>query len=118
MKIAWKTVGVGLWIGAINGIFGGGGGMLAVPALTGLGLKEKQAHATAILVILPVCFLSLIPYLFSGAWDFSVAIPTAIGVLAGGVLGASLLSKLSGKKVTVVFALLQAVAGAWLLFSK
>jgi uncharacterized membrane protein YfcA len=116
MKLAWKTVGIGFGIGAINGVFGGGGGMLAVPALEKLGLKEKQAHATAILVILPVCALSLIPYLFSGAWDFSVTIPTSLGVLAGGVLGASLLSKLSGTKVTAIFSILQAVAGAWLLF--
>ena len=47
---------VSLFIGAINGLFGAGGGMLAVPCLTYVwGLDEKSAHATAIAVILPLC---------------------------------------------------------------
>ena len=44
----------GTAVGAANSLFGGGGGMLAVPLLCATGYAEKQAHATAILVILPV----------------------------------------------------------------
>ena len=116
MKTGWKNWGVGAGVGIVNGIFGGGGGMLAVPALRGLGLAQKKAHATAILVILPVCLLSLIPYFFKGYWSSAVAIPTAIGVVSGGLLGAKLLSVLSGKWVNLLFALLQALAGGWMLF--
>ena len=117
MKTAWKKVAVGLGVGFANGVFGGGGGMFAVPALNKLGLENKQAHATAILVVLPVCILSLLPYLWGGFFEAKVAIPTAIGVFIGGGLGAKLLSKLPGKRVGQLFALLGAVAGLFLLVS-
>ncbi|MBO5363666.1 MAG: sulfite exporter TauE/SafE family protein [Clostridia bacterium] len=105
-------------IGAANGLFGGGGGMVAVPLLGKTGLDEKRAHATAILVILPVCILSFALYAWKGLYDFSVLIPTAIGVTAGGFLGAKLLGKMPVKAVNLIFAVLQAVAGGFLFFSK
>ena len=53
--------------GAVNGIFGGGGGMIVVPLLTSVGQKPPLvAHATAILVILPVSLASAIVYLVGG----------------------------------------------------
>ena len=113
-----KSVAVGALVGMVNALFGGGGGMLAVPALRGLGLKEKKAHATAILVILPVSALSFLWYAIGGNYDVSVMIPTAIGTLFGGLLGAKLLGRLPIKIVTILFALLQAFAGAWMLFFK
>ena len=57
-----KSIALGMGIGATNALFGGGGGMLAVPALKLLGHAEKQAHATAIAVILPVSALSFFWY--------------------------------------------------------
>ena len=53
----------GLAAGLINGIFGGGGGMIVVPMLVHL-LKclPKKAHATAILIILPLSLVSGIFY--------------------------------------------------------
>ena len=110
-----KSLALGGGIGAVNALFGGGGGMLAVPALQGLGLDQKQAHATAILVILPVSALSFLWYLFGGLYDINIIIPTAIGTLAGGLLGAKLLGVLPVKTVTVIFAVLQAAAGLWML---
>ena len=90
--------------------------MLAVPLLRAGGLPDRKAHATAILVILPICLSSLFLYFFKGLYDFSVLIPTALGVTAGGLLGAKILNLVSGKTATVVFALLQLLAGVWLLF--
>lgn len=50
--------------GILSGFFGGGGGMLVVPALTLImKLTEKQAHATAIAVILPVTVVGAVTYL-------------------------------------------------------
>ena len=49
-----KSIVCGAATGAANGLFGGGGGMIAVPLLRAQGLEEKRAHATAIAVILPV----------------------------------------------------------------
>lgn len=103
-------------VGAANGIFGGGGGMIAVPMLKKTGLDEKRAHATAILVILPISLLSFFLYAVKGMYDFSVLLPTALGVSAGGVLGAKLLGGLNAKSVNVAFAFLQFAAGAFLVF--
>ena len=53
----------GLAVGFANGFFGAGGGMLAVPVLTFImGLEEKKAHATALLIILPLSIISSIIY--------------------------------------------------------
>ena len=45
--------------GLINGFFGGGGGMILVPLLTGkCGLDQRRAFATSVAVIAPLCALS------------------------------------------------------------
>ncbi len=106
----------GCVVGLANSLFGGGGGMLAVPMLAKTGMSEKQAHATAILVILPISLFSFILYALRGFYQAEVLIPTAIGVTAGGFLGAALLGKLPTKKVNFVFAALQLIAGLCLLF--
>ena len=103
-------------VGLANGLFGGGGGRIAVPMLQSTGLEEKNAHATAILLILPVSVLSFVLYAWKGLYDFSVLIPTAIGVTAGGLLGAWLLGRLPVKTVNIIFAFLQAAAGLSILF--
>ncbi len=103
-------------VGLANSLFGGGGGMLAVPMLRRAGLEEKRAHATAILLILPICLLSFLLYAAKGNYDVSVLIPTAIGVSVGGFLGARLLGKLSIKAVGLTFAFLQLLAGVFLVW--
>ncbi len=112
-----KSVFLGMGIGATNALFGGGGGMLAVPALRLLGHREKAAHATAIAVILPVSALSFLWYFIGGLYDVNVLFPTAIGTVVGGLLGAKLLGALPQKAVSYVFAALQLVAGLWMLFA-
>lgn len=109
-------IGCGVALGAANSLFGGGGGMLAVPMLQKTGYQEKSAHATAILLILPVSLLSFIFYVFRGFYEPNVLLPTAIGVTAGGVLGAAWLGKMSTKKVSLLFSVLQAAAGIFLFF--
>ena len=107
----------GTVVGAANSLFGGGGGMIAVPLLTKTGLEEKRAHATAILVILPISAVSFLFYVMRGIYDLSVLIPTALGVTVGGAFGAKLLGKLPVKTVNLVFAGLQAAAGVFLFLS-
>ena len=106
----------GIAVGAANGLFGGGGGMLAVPLLQRVGLDEKGAHATAILWILPISVMSFVLYAAKGYYRSEVLIPTAIGVTVGGILGAKLLGRMPVKTVNLVFAVMQALAGAFLIF--
>lgn len=108
----------GAAVGVANSLFGGGGGMIAVPMLQKTGLQEKQAHATAILLILPVSLLSFVFYVWKGLYDFSILIPTSLGVTAGGALGARLLGRLPVKTVNILFAILQFTAGIFMVFFK
>lgn len=103
--------------GLLNGLFGGGGGMVVVPLLTNV-LKEEPriAHATAILIILPMSILSGLLYAVFGNYDFSLGLPVGIGVIVGGVLGAVLLKKLSNYYLTVIFCVVMLIAGAKMLF--
>ena len=107
----------GLLIGGVNGLFGAGGGMLAVPILSFvLGLSESKAHATAILVILPLCFASTVVYLLSNSVDYVVLIPTVLGVIIGGIVGAKLLKVLPEIVLFCVFNFLVIVAGLKMIF--
>ena len=107
----------GIIAGTVNGLFGGGGGMIVVPMLMIFLKKEaKTAHATAILIILPLSIVSAIFYALFGSLDVSVAIPTTIGVAVGGAIGAFLLSNLSSKYIVIIFAAVMVAAGVKMLF--
>lgn len=105
----------GVGAGLANGIFGGGGGMIVVPMLIML-LKypSKYAHATAILIILPLSLTSALFYVAFGI-NVSTLIPVSIGVILGGIIGAILLSKLSNKWITIIFSIIMVVAGVKML---
>lgn len=101
-------------VGFINGFFGGGGGMIAVPAMTIImKTKPKIAHATALAVILPVSIISAITYLLSGdiSIELSPLLLAGAGVILGGIIGALLLKKINNKLLIKLFAVVMLVAG-------
>ena len=105
VKDRLSKIGTGALVGLANGLFGGGGGMIAVPLLKKLGMEERSAHATAIAVIFPVSVASFLVYAYGGFCDFSVLIPTAIGVFLGGIIGAKLLQTLPERTVKILFSI-------------
>ena len=103
--------------GLANGFFGGGGGMLLVPLLTRwCGLDQRQAFATSIAVILPLCALSSAIYWLRGGLDFLLALPYLAGGLLGGFLGGRMFKKLNMAWLRRAFALLILYGGARALF--
>lgn len=91
--------------------------MLAVPCLTYvLVLEEKRAHATAIAVILPLCLVGTIVYALRGTYQNEVILPVAIGVTLGGILGATLLKKMSNDALSFLFYALMTFAGFKMIF--
>ncbi len=83
-EIPWRYLAAGAAAGLCNGFFGGGGGSVLVPALTGFcKLEQRKAFATSVAVILPLCALSAGIYLWRGGLDLMTALP----YLAGGALG-------------------------------
>ena len=103
--------------GLISGMFGGGGGMVCVPVLTMLlKLPEKEAHATTLLIMLPLCTCSLITYFITNTFVWQQVGVIALAFVVGGVLGAILLKKLNNVVVGFIFAGIVIVAGVKLLF--
>lgn len=93
-----KNIGAGIagfGAGALNGLFGAGGGMVLVPLLNILtDIEDRHIFATSVSVLLPICITSL---LLSSDWNtFSLlqALPYLLGSAAGGVLAG-----LWGKKI-------------------
>ena len=110
------AVGGGILTGAANGLFGGGGGMIAVPYLERVGgYPTAQAHATAIAVVLPATLTSAIVYLFFGLVPFFVLLPVSLGVLLGGIIGAKLLGLINPKYTAIAFSVLMLIAGVRML---
>ena len=108
----FRRLSAGALTGAVNGLFGGGGGMVAVPVLKGLlGYDERSSHATAILIIAPVCAVSAIVYILNGYFSAEVAVPAALGSVIGGMIGAKLLKILPTDVINYVFLALMFAAG-------
>ena len=107
-----------LFLGFVNGLWGGGGGMLCVPLLEkGLKLETKKAHATAIPIILPITIASASVYVCNGFFDFSKTLFVSIGVIIGGVIGSFLLKKLPEFIIQILFSALMIFAGVKMIFS-
>lgn len=99
--------------GLANGLFGGGGGSVLVPLLRRpCGLTQRQAFATSVAVILPLCALSAALYLVRGGLDLSAALPYLLGGAAGGWLGGKLFKGVRTGWLRRGFGLLLLYAGA------
>ena len=73
--------------GAVNGLFGGGGGMVLLPLLNRwCRVEGKRGFATCVAVILPLCAVSAAVYLLGQPFDFVGALPYLAGGLVGGGL--------------------------------
>ena len=106
----------GALIGVINGFFGGGGGMVVVPLLNKLfGLEQKKAQATALFVILPISLVSTIVYMCYNSIDFQSGWPVIVGIIFGGVIGATALNKLNNNAVKGIFIFFMFLGGIGML---
>lgn len=106
----------GLLIGAVNGLFGAGGGVMAIIVLQKfLGYPTHQSHAAAVAVILSITAVTCVIYLFNGVYNIPLTVEAAIGGIAGGIVGAKLLPKISDKYLHLIFGIFMAVAGIRLI---
>ena len=102
----------GMFVGFLNGFFGGGGGMIVVPLLIFLlHLEDRKAHATALLVILPISLCSAVVYVINNSIDIYKILYVGIGFIVGGIIGALLLKKINNKALRIIFAIVMVIAG-------
>ncbi|MDR1066536.1 MAG: sulfite exporter TauE/SafE family protein [Clostridiales bacterium] len=101
---------IGLTVGAVNGVFGSGGGALLVPWLRFSGLETHKAHATALAATLPLSVVSAAIYLGGADTDLKAALWTSAGGLAGGLIGAAFLKKIPAKWLRRIFGVFMGAA--------
>ena len=111
-KRLFLSLTAGALAGAANGFFGAGGGLVLVPAFTGLcKLESRRALATSVAVILPLCLSSAAIYFFRGGLPLLDALPYALGGALGGFLAGKLIGMLPAKLLRRVFALFMLYGG-------
>lgn len=94
MKKESKFLITGALGGMANGFFGSGGGLFLVPLLTRwCKLKEKNAFATSVAVILPLSLVSALVYWIRGGLELSTAFPYFIGGFFGGLLSGKIFQR-------------------------
>lgn len=115
MKDNCKIGLTGVVSGFANGLFGAGGGLVAVAALLKLcKLECHEANATALCVMLPITVLSAAVYTFSG--DVPVeSLYAALGALPAGFIGARLMMRLSALWLSRVLSLVMLLAALRML---
>lgn len=101
----------GLAVGLCNGLFGSGGGMIAVPMLEASGCEPKKAHATSIAVTLPLSIISGLIYFGGGSLDIKQAVKFIPLGLVGAAVGALIMKKLSNSLLKRIFGALMIIAG-------
>ncbi|RDY23062.1 sulfite exporter TauE/SafE family protein [Romboutsia maritimum] len=112
-----KNTIIGSFTGFINGLFGSGGGNILVPILNNiLKVEEHKSHATALAVIVFLTSASSVIYISKGTYDISLTIKVAIGSIIGGIVGAKLLSKVTGKFLRLSFGTIMIIAALRMVF--
>lgn len=105
----------GVAVGLVNGMFGAGGGMLAVPLLKKQGLDQKSAHANAVAVILPITVVSAMLYLVKGNVKITDSLPFIPTGILGAVVATFILKKISPQWLKRIFGFFMIYAGVRLL---
>lgn len=103
-------------IGFINGFFGSGGGIIAVPFLVMLlKMEQHNSHATSIFIIFPISILSIFFYIKNNYMDWNVAFKVILGGMIGGFIGAKLLNRFSTNFLRRTFAVFMIIAAIKML---
>lgn len=108
---------IGLITGFINGVFGSGGGTLLVPILNNiLKVEEHKSHATALSIIVFLTTASSFVYVSQGTYDLNTTFKVAIGSVIGGMIGAKILCKLTGRFLRISFGTIMIIAALRMVF--
>ena len=110
-----KKLSAGLCSGFLNGLFGSGGGVVAVLFLRDLTKDEKKAHASATLMILVLSIISLAFYGSRTEIPWQQGFALVPGGLAGAVFGTKCLKSMTGAAIRRLFGAVLAVSGVLML---
>jgi len=117
LKKYLKFAVIGITVGLCNGLFGSGGGTVAVPCMEKfLGIKKTKAHASAIAIILPLTVISIFFYTKRGFFNFPLVWQTSLGGVFGGLIGAWVLKKIKPYILARIFGVFLIIAAVRMVF--
>lgn len=108
---------LGAITGIANGLFGSGGGIIAVPMLQKAEIPIKKSHATSLALTLPLSAVSACFYAYKGNFNWSDALPLVPFGLVGAVIGGTFLKKISNIWLKRIFGLILIIAGGRMLLT-
>ncbi len=105
---------IGILAGIFSGLFGIGGGVIVIIALTMLGFSQQEAQGISLgALLIPIgVFFGFLEYYRNGNADIKASIFVALGLAIGAFLGAYLANRLSSSilsKLFGVFLLIMAI---------
>ena len=105
-KTLTKKLFSGALIGFVSGMFGAGGGIIAVPILNRYLCDVKASHRASVAVVLPLAIVSFSLYLLDSRFQFSDGLPFIVPGLLGAIIGTFLLSKLKVPLIKRLFGII------------
>lgn len=95
---------VGVGAGILSGLFGVGGGILVVPALTMiLRLDQRLASGTSLGAVFPISVASLVTYWSQDNVDWTMALWLSVGAIGGAIYGTKLIHRLPRRAIGYLF---------------
>ena len=107
----------GTFCGFLNGFFGSGGGVIAVPIFEKDGCSTQEAHASSVALIFMLSLVTAVFYGFSGGLDFGTAWKFIPWGAAGAATGAMFLKKIKAQWLKRLFGAVITAASVRMLFS-
>jgi len=108
-------VALGLVMGLCAGLFGVGGGIVAVPVLVGLfGAGDLLARGTSLLVMVPTAITGTVSNLRKGLVNVPAALATGIAATCSSLLGVQAAAAVQPRVGSIAFAALIAVSAVQL----
>jgi uncharacterized membrane protein YfcA len=107
----------GVAVGLVSGLFGIGGGFLVVPGLiAATGLCMKKGIGTSLIAVGTFGVVSALTYALFGEVDYRIALLYLVGGIAGGYLGAKVVSTTSNYRLKQIFAAVIIVVAIYVMF--
>ena len=101
--------------GLLNGLFGSGGGVAAVPLLERLGLEARSSHATSVALIFFLSLASTVLYACGSGIAWRAAFSYMPTGLLGAVVGAAVLKRINNDLLRRIFGVLILVSSVRIL---
>ncbi len=113
----WVVVPVTIVFGFVAGMVGVSGGSFIVPLLVlACGVPMKNAVGTASVLIAISALTGFFGHAIAGHFDYHIAVPLAIGGVAGGLIGGKIAVKSKPKLLKILFAATTFIAAVIIIY--